>query len=198
MNESSSARAEAIFHPVRMRIIRALLGRELTARGIAEVVGDVPPATLYRHLNQLVDAGVLCIVSERQVRGASERTFGIVERKVSLEGEDVATFNLDEHLRYFSVFVAGLLEEFARYLERDEPDLARDGVSYRQVALWLSDDEFVQMREGLRDVLVPLIGNQPTPERTRRLVATILLPVNEDSGQTAGADDGPKGEDQRG
>lgn len=35
---------------------------------------DVPPASLYRHVARLVDAGVLAVVAERRVRGAVERT----------------------------------------------------------------------------------------------------------------------------
>ena len=58
-----SAPAELIFHPVRLRVIVALArSTPMTAQQLAEVLGDVPPATLYRHLNKLLVGGILRVV----------------------------------------------------------------------------------------------------------------------------------------
>jgi len=74
------------------------------------------------------------------------------------------------------VFVAGLLEDFDRYVDRGEVDLVRDRVAYRVAGLWLTDHELV------RDVaaaLQPRLANAATPGRTRRILATILLPASD-------------------
>jgi DNA-binding transcriptional ArsR family regulator len=87
------ASADLLLHPVRLRIIQAFLGdRALTTTQLRDELGDVPPASLYRHVANLVDAGVLTVVSERRVRGAVER--GYVLRAAG------ATVNLDDGVRF--------------------------------------------------------------------------------------------------
>src|SRR3954469_20006775 len=68
--------ADLLLHPVRLRIVQAFLGeRALTTAQLREELPDVPPASLYRHIALLVGADVLSVVSERRVRGATERTY---------------------------------------------------------------------------------------------------------------------------
>ena len=70
------ASADLLLHPVRLRIVKAFLGdRALTTRQLAAELPDVPAASVYRHVGRLAEAGVLHVVSERRVRGITERTY---------------------------------------------------------------------------------------------------------------------------
>jgi hypothetical protein len=60
-------------------------------------------------------------------------------------------------------------------------DLARDGVGYRQNALYLTDDELTDLLADLRSVLVPRLALGPDGVRTRRLVSTVLMPGGDDT-----------------
>ncbi len=87
----------------------------------------------------------------------------------------------EEHRRAFGTFVAALLADFDRWLDRAAdspggPDPAGDGVGYRLTGLWLDDDEFAGLLEDLRAVLRTRQGNEPREGRRRRLVGTVLLP----------------------
>jgi hypothetical protein len=73
-------------------------------------------------------------------------------------------------------FIASLLADFDRYLTRDDIDLGRDGVGFRQAAMYLSDEEFRDFLQDLREILAPRFANQPAPGRTRRLLSTIVMP----------------------
>src|SRR5262249_20794707 len=64
-----------------------------------------------------------------------------------------------------------------------------DGVGYRQVPFYLSDDEFVAMMLALNQALLPYLGNQPAPNRRRRLFTTIVFP--DTASQDASRDVGP-------
>lgn len=176
------SKPDLILHPIRLRIILALArGRPLTAQELGAALLDVPQATLYRHLNRLHRAGVLSVVEERPVRGAVERVYALREESVDLS-PDLANASREDHMRYFTTFVASLLGEFARYLHRDQRDtidLAADGVGYRQVALYLSDEELVRMAAALNAALLPLLTNAPAPGRRRRILTTILMPAPE-------------------
>lgn len=168
--------ADLVLHPQRLAIIRVLGMQPLTTRGIAELLPEIPQATLYRHLSQLLDGGLIRIVAERQVRGTAERTYAVGSAAL-LTAEDVANATPEDHMRYFATFAAGLLGEFSRYVEQGDLDLARDGVSYREHPLLLSDAELRDMLTEVRAVIARYTGLEPAPERSARLLATVTLPT---------------------
>ena len=170
-----------------MRLIVALgAGLPMAAAQLLERMPDVPPATLYRHLNALRQGGIISVADEPRPRATGDRrTRGAVERRVilrpgaaSLGPADLADATPDDHLRWFASFVASLLGAFGRYAASGSPDLARDGVGYREVVLHLSDAELASMSVALNAALMPFAANQPAEGRTARLFATVLLPAD--------------------
>ena len=174
------ATADLLLHPVRLRILQAFLGdRALTTSALSAELADIPAASLYRHVARLVDAGVLAVVAERRVRGALERTY-VLRLTAALIGPDqLDVMSVDDHRQAFMAFVAGLLGDYDRYLDRGDIDLLRDGVTYRMTGLWLDDAELAELRSEIQRMFEPLLGNRPTPGRRRRILATILLPGEE-------------------
>ena len=171
------ATADLLLHPVRLRIVQAFLGdRALTTSELAAELSDVPAASLYRHVARLVDAGVLAVVAERRVRGALERTYVLRLSTASIGLDEVEAMSPDEHRQAFLAYVAGLLGDFDRYLDRGQIDLLRDGVSYRMAGLWLDDAEFAALMLDLARVLQPRLANPPGPGRKRRILYSVLLP----------------------
>ena len=167
---------DLLLHPVRLRIVQALVGRPMKPLELRDHLGDVPQASLYRHINQLESGGIIEIVAERRVRGGVERTYGLVEGAAHLDGGDLEGITREDHIRYFSTFLGTLVGDFAAYLEGGEPDLVADRVGYRQVPLWLSDDEFDEMTSALSEIVQGRLGNSPRPGRRRRLFTTIVMP----------------------
>ena len=174
------ATADLLLHPVRLRIVQAFLGdRALTTSELSSELADIPPASLYRHVARLVDAGVLAVVAERRVRGAVERTYVLRLSAATVGLDQVAKMTPDDHRQAFTAYVAGLLGDFDRYLARGDIDLLRDGVRYNMAALWLSDAEFTELMHDLVRVLQPRLANPPAPGRRRRILGTVLLPGGE-------------------
>jgi Helix-turn-helix domain len=174
------ASADLLLHPVRLRIVQAFLGdRALTTSALAAELADVPPASLYRQVARLVDAGVLAVVAERRVRGAMERTYVLRVSAALITPDQVATMSTDDMRQAFVAFVAGLLGDVDRYLARPDVDPVRDGASFRLAGLWLDDAEFADLLRELTRVLQPAAANPPRPGRKRRVLATVLLPGEE-------------------
>ncbi|MDI3329782.1 MAG: helix-turn-helix domain-containing protein [Micrococcus sp.] len=169
--------ADVVLHPVRLRIIQALLGgRERTTAQIAAELGDVSAATLYRHVATLADAGILDVVDEQRVRGAVERTYALHAAAADLQAEDVAAMTPEEHKVAFIAFLAGVLAGFERYIDSGDVDLDRDGVGYRHLALWLTDDELRDLLREVGDLVRDRLEYGPGTGRVRRLVSTVLVP----------------------
>jgi Helix-turn-helix domain len=171
------ASTDLLLHPVRLRVVQAFLGdRTLTTADLRAALPDVPVASLYRHVALLAEAGVLEVAGERKVRGAAERSYRLVTAAASVGVDDARDVPPEEHRRAFATFAAGLLADFDRYLDRGDADLARDGVGYRQLGLWLDDEEFAALLTELRAVLSARLDNAPTGARRRRLITTVTLP----------------------
>ena len=172
--------ADLLLHPVRLQIIQAFLGdRSLTTSQLQSEIPEVPAASLYRHVGRLVQAGVLAVVAERRVRGAVERTYVLGTSVAAISVADLAKMSAQDHRQAFLAFAAGLIRDFDRYLERADVDLVRDGVSYRLLALWLTDKELAELARDIFAALQPRLADSPNRARKRRILATILLRVRD-------------------
>lgn len=167
---------DLLLHPIRLRIVQALVGAPMTPLQLKDRLGDVPQATLYRHIKQLADGGLLEVVGERPIRGGVERTYGVVTASVALGQTELESATADDHFRYFATFVGTMLADFAAYLDADELDLSRDRVGYRQVPLWLTDEEFDTLVARMSTAVQEQVDNPPTQGRRRRLLSTIVMP----------------------
>jgi len=173
----STSAVDVLLHPIRLRIVRSLVpSRDLTVAELASELPDVPPATLYRHVKKLVQAGLIATASERAVRGATERRYRLVALLREPNAEPLRIH--DDHLRYFITFVATLIDDFAAYLAAGEPDYERDGVGYRQLPLLLSDAEFRRVTKALDGAIGPFVSLPPSPKRKLRYLNTIVMPAH--------------------
>jgi DNA-binding transcriptional ArsR family regulator len=176
-------------HPVRMRIIMLLSGSKgLTPQQMSDGMSDIPQATLYRHINRLVQGGILMVVEERPVRGTLEKVYALnAEGNQHLGPDDngLEAFNRlsrEEHLHYFTAFTMTLIDDFSRYLNHSpegERNLAADGVGYHKLPLFLNDMEFVEFATAINQALAPFINLENTPERRKRVFATIMMPSDD-------------------
>ena len=169
-------KVDLILHPVRMRLLLSLVGQPHTAQELAEMLPDVPQATLYRHLNRLAEGGVVAVIEERAVRGATEKVYAADAHAGFVSPDEMAQASRDEHMRFFLAFMATLLDDYSRYLQRKHIDLLADGVGYRKHVLYLSEEEFAEFVQRLNESLAPFFQNEPTPDRTARLFSTIMMP----------------------
>lgn len=171
-------KADLLLHPLRMRIIMTIVGSQMTAQQLANTMPDIAQATLYRHLNKLAKGGILAVVEERPVRGTLEKVYALNQQGAFLGAADIASFTKDDHMRYFTAFVAILLGEFSQYLEsKEKPDLVANGVGYTKVALYLSDEEFMAMGKQMNEAIIPVMENTPAPGRKRRIFTNIVMPA---------------------
>ena len=177
---SPKTRLDILLHPIRMRILMAVAGNQYSSQEIAEQLPDVPQATLYRHIRKLARAGVLSVVEERQVRGTTEKVYALVSQAASMTLEEAKNLSREDHMRFFISFIASVLDDFSRYLQKEGPfDLLADGVGYRKIPIQLSEDEFIEFSKQMNQVVLPYLKFPPGPGRKRRILTTIMIPERE-------------------
>ena len=96
--------ADLLLHPIRLRIIQTFLGdRRLTTGQLRLEIADVAPATLYRQVATLAQAGVLTVVDERRVRGTVERTYALSIADAQLTEDELSGMTPDAQPRIHGI-----------------------------------------------------------------------------------------------
>lgn len=138
---------------------------------------DVSRATVYRHVGLMVEGGLLEVAGEERVHGAVERHYRLYRARAVIDRDAAASMSLGEHRHGFAAAVAALVAEFNTYLDRDSADPTADSVGYRQVALWLDQDELAQLIREVSSIILSESDNKPTPDRSLYLLSPILFPI---------------------
>jgi hypothetical protein len=172
----NTSKENLLLHPVRLRIILATAGRQVTAQQLADELPDIPQASLYRSLNALAEGGILAVVQERRTRNTIEKVYALPEQAGQLGPADLAQFQPADFMRLFSQYAGQLMGFYARYLNQGAFDHARDGAGYHIIPMNLSPDEFFAMVTALNAALAPFANNQPSPERQRYIFGLTTLP----------------------
>jgi DNA-binding transcriptional ArsR family regulator len=145
---------DTLLHPVRLSIVQQfeIGNRALTIAELARELPEIPQTTLYRHVNRLVEAGILIAVGERRVHAALERIYALPEPEAGLLQSDPQQANAGARARAITTFFAAMQREFERSrarrgLLRSEPDATfvssvaylndRDLAELERVSRWL-------------------------------------------------------------
>ena len=169
--------ADLILHPLRLRLVQAVaVAGAATPSELLSALGDVAPATLYRHLQKLTEGGVLVVTDERPVRGTVERRYALQTAQAQLGPDDIAGATVDDHTRWFLTFALSLLDKLQRNLERDDVDFVKDGIGYHALPVHLREDEVPRFVNDLNQALLPWLTRAPPEGARARTFATVFMP----------------------
>ena len=172
-------KASLITHPIRARLILALMGRELTTQQIGSLLTDIPRTSLYRNICELAKAGVFAVVGETQIRGTVEKTYAVRLSATTLSKEDLLQAGHEEYLRLVSGFLGGMIDVYQVYLARREEGLAENTL-LRVNSVNMTGEEFQHFRRQLTDLLTAAQANPLTPGRRRRVIGLLGVPDQPD------------------
>ncbi len=182
-----------LLHPVRMRIILAMVAHEATAQQLAGELPDIPQATLYRNINKLVAGGILVVVRERRVHNTLEKTYALPERGRMLTVEDLQNAQPEDYVRLVTQYLGLLLSYFVRYVQKGDVDIVRDNVLFQMAPAYMNQAEAQELGEGIRALLAPYVKNPPTPDRQRSILGLITLPDVAGALNPGGSSEGTEG-----
>jgi DNA-binding transcriptional ArsR family regulator len=173
-------KANLILHPIRFRIVTAIAAYKMTTKEIADLMPEIPLTTLYRHINILVEAGLMNVVDEKQIRGTIERTYALTAPP-SLIADDLEGMTRQEAEQYFTMFLSSLMSDSQRYLD-GKPESSsfnpiKDGVQISKVQLFLDEQEFQKMNLRIQEILVEAVNNEPGLGRKRRMFSYLMIPL---------------------
>jgi DNA-binding transcriptional ArsR family regulator len=171
-----SLRARALLHPIRVRIVTALQDRQLTPRQLSVYLEDVPLTTLYRHINLLLEAEMLEVVSERRVHGTVERVFTVVERATYLSEEDRAHLTAEDITGLVGALTGVVQEVFHRYVRHAPLPPSEGDISFLVRSLHLTEEQYQALRQYLLELMRLEVGQVPIENERRRMIAFFSAP----------------------
>jgi len=164
---------EIMLNPVRMRIIQELSTEQtITPNELCERISDVPRTTMYRHINILLDNNILSVISEKKVRGSLERTIALNISEISKHN------NIENAAQNAFGFLMSNYAKFHKYFNEQNPDPGKDKIFLNNTVLMMSDTEFSQFIEELRQLILKY-NYESTEGRKARDISIISSPVEE-------------------
>lgn len=165
----------AMMHPLRIRIIQELaIKKHATTKELIHACGDIPQATLYRHLKELLHHDLIKVTQENQINGIIEKVYTINSDKQPFS-KDISQLTVDDLSSIFNQFMISLLTDFKTYIDHE------DGIKHLQTefglvsaSLFLSDQELIAMLTKINTVISSYLQNEPNNERKLRKFSRIL------------------------
>jgi hypothetical protein len=149
---------------------------------IAEDVPNVPTASLYRHINKLVEDNIIEVCEENKIRGTVEKVYQLKGNPFQEIEEIGVKNNKDSHYNLFYGYAMSLLNDFNHYLSVPDYDMLKDKVGFHSYPVYLSDDECDEFYKLISEGLMKIINNRPEVGRKLRKISIISMPVEEGKG----------------
>ncbi|MGN7476376.1 helix-turn-helix domain-containing protein [Solibacillus silvestris] len=173
-------KAEILMHPVRIKISQALMcnkGNGLTPLEMVKIIRDVPQATLYRHIQLLLDAGIIKVIKEKKVRSVTEKYYVLNENAARLDSNDWKKAPIEKKLSYVSYYQLSLLSQYQNYLSSlNKRSCSEDRATFSLLELNIGEEEFENFQRELNDLLLKYFQSENNKENaiTRTIAFTII------------------------
>lgn len=174
-------KADLILHPARLQILQALVMRPMNTQELAENLTGVPKSSIYRHLRDLLDGGLVEIAETKPVKGTLEKYYRLGQSP-HLGQADLAGFSKEDHMRYFAMFLASELQGFSNYLEANPAmDLQADRVGYSQAVFSVDPEQLDDLLAGIQKLVFEYTGKDPRAGSHRHKIAFITYPLTQEN-----------------
>ncbi|MFJ5764346.1 helix-turn-helix domain-containing protein [Lysinibacillus sp. NPDC093210] len=173
-------KAEVLMHPVRMKILQALMHNTeegLSTLEMISLIKDVPQATLYRHIQILMDENIIKIVKERKVRSVTEKFYALNEGAAKIDAEEWSKLTKKQKLNYISYYQLALLSQYQNYLNLFEEDCVEDQATFSLLDLSLTKEQFNNFQNDLNDLLTRYYNMSDSSNKTEtKTIALNIIP----------------------
>ncbi|MEC2075294.1 helix-turn-helix domain-containing protein [Metabacillus fastidiosus] len=176
-------KVEVLMHPVRMKISQALMRNKengLTPLEMVKVIKDVPQATLYRHIQTLLDAGIIRILKEEKVKAVSEKYYTLNEEQLKVSSKEWKELSSKEKLDYFSYYQLSLTTQYQNFLHiLEEKNADEDLSTFSLAELKLKDTQFINFQTELNELIMKysnITNENKEKDVPFRTVAITIIP----------------------
>ena len=166
-----------ITHPIRLRVIGMLAERQLTTEQISQLMDDVALATLYRHINTLIEGGLIAIVDEQRQHGRTTRVLALNDGAGLLNHAEIDPHSVEENTQAVNSFLTGQIAVYASALR--DPNIVPGDWRLTGYRAYLTLKEETELAQKIHALLLAACEKPPKPGRRRRMLSFGVLPERE-------------------
>lgn len=173
-------KVDILMHPVRMKISQVLMrNREtgLTPLEMLKIIKDVPQATLYRHIQILLDAGIIRVSKERKVKSVIEKYYVLNESEARLSSDEWEKASVDEKINYYSYYQLLLYNQYQNYLMNLGKDHSEDSSTFSVLELKLDDETFDSFQTELNNLVMKYYNSSSKGSEKNVPIRTIAVTI---------------------
>lgn len=173
-------KVDILMHPVRMKISQVLMrNREtgLTPLEMLKIIKDVPQATLYRHIQILLDAGIIRVSKEKKVKSVIEKYYVLNESEARLSSDEWEKASVDEKINYYSYYQLSLYNQYKNYLMNLGKDNSEDSSTFSILELKLDDETLDSFQTELNNLVMKYYNSSSKDSEENAPIRTIGVTI---------------------
>jgi len=170
----SKLNPDLVFHPVRIRVLTTLSGRQMTTKELAKELPEVSQPSLYRHIGLLIDAKMIKVVKEERIRGSVLRYLEVntaTDMKL-----DLKTVPIEHRIEYFARYLLLMLQTYTKTLRSGKVDPATTPMPFLGVPLNLTDEELREVFQLVAGFVQERMDVMETDDRRRFFMSFMAIP----------------------
>lgn len=169
--------AECFKNPVKLEIyMRIKLMKHMTAQQLLQVGMQVPPATLYRNLNRMLEDGILKVEEERKVRGVREKVYAIA---LEVGEEEIGEEPSEDKNAVLSQIAAAMSSAFRSFALADGAENENSvPKSIRYESVYATDEEMENAAAQIEQIIEGLKKNDASCGRKKQVVSFVMTPLS--------------------
>ncbi|MFC4712066.1 transcriptional regulator [Planococcus dechangensis] len=163
---------------VRFKIALELIDVDegLSILQLNKILKEVPQATLYRHMNAMLEDDLLKIVGINRSGKVEEKLYALNTQAYKVSQEDWQSATYSERIRFITYYFMYIIQNYKNYHERIVGEQAQDQSTFSFVKLNLTDDSFDDFQSELSTLMKKYYAVGESEDATDRTVSVVIIP----------------------
>ncbi len=163
---------------VRFKIALELIDVEegLSILQLNKLLKEVSQATLYRHVNSMVEDDLLKVVGINRSGKVEEKLYALNTQAYKVSQEDWQSATYSERIRFITYYFMYILQNYKNYHERSVEEQSQDQSTFSLVKLNLTEETFNDFQSELGSLMEKYYNAQEREQGTERAVSLVIIP----------------------
>ncbi|MEZ0481498.1 helix-turn-helix domain-containing protein [Planococcus sp. SSTMD024] len=163
---------------VRFKIALELIDVDegLSILQLNKLLKEVSQATLYRHVNSMVEDDLLKVVGINRSGKVEEKLYALNTQAYKVSQEDWQSATYSERIRFITYYFMYIIQTYKNYHERSMSERAADQSTFSLAKLNLTDDSFADFQSELSSLMEKYYHLEESEEGADRTVAMVIIP----------------------
>ena len=141
-----------------------------------KLLKEVSQATLYRHVNSMVDDDLLKVVGINRIGKVEEKLYALNTQAYKISEEDWQSATYSDKIKFVTYFFMYILQNYKDYHENRVGEGTQDQATFSLVKLNLTDDLFDDFQTELSTLMEKYYNRKEDKEGKDRTISMVIIP----------------------